>query len=301
MPLPNYFNLIDEEEYLRGYVEYNADFSDTQEFHFELSYAKTTNPNIDAGNSLPNGGKRATATNTFPAFPNGAFTVPYTQNLYNAAGVAMVGTTAVNPYAAEFFNRLNANRAAAGLAPVAAANLLTHNQWRPLMFGPNGLFEGGHRVRSARSASASAARSRLSGEFTRGRPVQLGFRKARPTSTRRTYSEYTNTVAAPGLDDLAPAGRAERLWRRVLRRDRPRRDELCQRPRRYDASVGIQSDTAPGTNGCEYFNPFASSFANSFVNGAANPSYGGASFENSAALLRLDDARPPLRDAPTAR
>lgn len=282
VPLPNYFNLIDEEEYLRGYMEFNADFSDTQEFHFELSYAKTTNPNINAGNSLPNGGKRATATNTFPAFPNGAFTVPYAQNLYSATG-AVVGTAPVNPFAAEFFNRLNANRIASGLAPVAPGNLLTHNQWRPLMFGPNSLFEGGHRVERQERERFGGSIS-LSGEFT-----PEGLFAWVPEGTTYdysgTYSEYTNLSQRPDWiisrlqDALNGYGGAS-----CAAVDRVPTNYTSAAA--YDASVGIQSDTAPGTNGCQYFNPFASSFANSFVNGAANPSYAGSAFENSPALLR---------------
>lgn len=282
VPLPNYFNLIDEEEYLRGHIEYNVDFSDTQELHFELSYAKTTNPNINTGNSLPNGGKRATATNTFAAFPNGAFTVPYTQTLYNAAGVA-TGTSAANPYAVEFFNRLNANRAAAGLAAVTPANLLTHNQWRPLMFGPNNLFEGGHRVERQERERFGGSIS-LKGDFTKG-----GLFGWLPEGTTYeysgTYSEYTNLSQRPDWiisrmqDALRGYGGAG-----CAAIDRVATDYSSAAA--YDRTVGIQSDTAPGTNGCQYYNPFASSFANSFVNGAANPSYAGAGFENSTELLR---------------
>src|SRR5262249_5924786 len=36
---------------------------------------------------------------------------------------------------------------------------------------------------------------------------------------------------------------------------------------------GIQSDQAPGTNGCQWLNPFASSFSTSIMNGAANPQF----------------------------
>src|SRR5262249_32088912 len=41
----------------------------------------------------------------------------------------------------------------------------------------------------------------------------------------------------------------------------------------YTRTVGIQSDTAPGTNGCQWFNPFQSNFATSIVNGAVNPNF----------------------------
>jgi iron complex outermembrane recepter protein len=73
--LPQYFNLIDEEKYLRGYLEYNSDFSNTQEFHVELHYAKTLNPNIQSGPSLPSGGVRAMDTARTSLI--GGFQVPY--------------------------------------------------------------------------------------------------------------------------------------------------------------------------------------------------------------------------------
>ena len=55
-------------------------------------------------------------------------------------------------------------------------------------------------------------------------------------------------------------------------------------PEAYSRTIGIQSDTAPGTNGCLFLNPFMSSFATSIATGAANPQYGGAAFENSKEL-----------------
>src|SRR5262249_24112376 len=41
----------------------------------------------------------------------------------------------------------------------------------------------------------------------------------------------------------------------------------------YNPTVGIQSDTTPGTGGCQWFNPFAINFATSVINGAANPQF----------------------------
>lgn len=41
----------------------------------------------------------------------------------------------------------------------------------------------------------------------------------------------------------------------------------------YNRTIGIQSDTAPGSNGCLWFNPFQSNFQNSIFNGAANPNF----------------------------
>lgn len=280
--LPPYFNLIDEEKYTRAYFEYNSDFNDHQRFHFELAYAKTDNPNVQAGNSLPNGGKRATATNTFPAFANGAFTVPYTQPIYNAAG-AVVGTSGANPYLVEFFNRA---RAGGRINPaVPYQNVLTHNQWRPLMFGPNSLYPGGHREEVQERERFGGSIS-LQGEFIKEGLFGQFLPEAMNTTYEfaATYSEYANYQSRPDwlisrLQDALRGyggpgcGAVDRVATSFAS------------AAAYDASVGIQSDTAPGTNGCEYFNPFASSFENSFISGGANPSYAGAGFENSTALL----------------
>jgi iron complex outermembrane receptor protein len=278
--IPPYWNLIDEESYYRGFLSYDMDFSDTQQIHFELAYGKTDNPRIMAGNSLPNGGKRATATNTIAAFPNGAFTVPYTQAIYNAAGV-QTGTSAPNPYVVEFFNRARASGRVSSALPYQS--LLVHNQWRPLMFGPNALYENGHRYERQQRESWNGAVA-LTGDFTEDGFFGRFLPDGTNYSLSATYANYQQEEQRPDwlisrLQD-ALRGYGGPGCNAV---DRVATDYSSVA--RYDATVGIQSDTAPGTNGCQYFNPFASSFAYSFVNGAANPAYGGAGFENSRELL----------------
>ncbi|RYG36658.1 MAG: hypothetical protein EON93_04765 [Burkholderiales bacterium] len=54
----------------------------------------------------------------------------------------------------------------------------------------------------------------------------------------------------------------------------------------YDRSVGIQSDTAPGTDGCQYFNPFASSYETNIASGVSNAAYAGAAFQNTPEMMR---------------
>jgi hypothetical protein len=41
----------------------------------------------------------------------------------------------------------------------------------------------------------------------------------------------------------------------------------------YNRTVGIQSNAAPGSGGCQWFNPFASGWATSVVTGTANPQF----------------------------
>ena len=275
--LPQYFNLIDEEKYLRGYLEYNSDFSNTQEFHVELHYAKTLNPNIQSGPSLPSGGVRAMDTARTSLI--GGFQVPYAQPYYNAAGV--LAGTVVNPYAAEFYDRAAAN----GYTTGTRGTLLTSNQWRPQMFGGNALYPNSHRQESQERERFGAVIS-TRGDFTDGGTLGLG--RFLPENTTyefsATYSQYTNTAQRPDYI-------VSRLQNALRGYGGPGCDAVDRVPTNYassaafDASVGIQSDTQPGTNGCQWFNPFASSFATSTVNGAANPAYAGAGYENSVELL----------------
>src|SRR5690606_30126265 len=59
---------------------------------------------------------------------------------------------------------------------------------------------------------------------------------------------------------------------------------------RFNSTIGTQSDTAPGTNGCLFFNPFNSSWETSLLTGADNSVasggiYGGAAYENPRELM----------------
>ena len=70
----------------------------------------------------------------------------------------------------------------------------------------------------------------------------------------------------------------------------------------YNRTVGIQSDRAPGVNGCQWFNPFASGFQTSIANGAANPQFNAGTIAGPADRLcqphrtdGLDDRRPRCR------
>lgn len=303
VPLAPYFNLIDEEIYTRGYFEYNADFSDTMEFHAELAYAKTENPNIKTGASIPNGGKRAQeGIRSFQNLGWGLYRIPYSQATYSAAGVA-TGSTFLNPFAVDFYNRNPTSSTAAlgtGIGAGAAAartDLYTQYgyQWRPLMFGGHPLYEGNHRQEKQQRERFGGSLS-LSGEFTEEGLIGRFLPAGTTFDYSATYNQYTNEATRPDwiVSRLqnALAGYGGPNCNAV---DRVATDYTSAT--RFDQTVGIQSDTAPGTNGCEYFNPFSSSFAYSFVNGAANPEFNAgnpnairsgltqSSYQNSAALL----------------
>lgn len=290
--LPQFFNLIDEEEYIRGYLEYNSAVSDTMDFHFELSYAKTTNPNIKSGPSLPSGGVRA--TDTLRASLIGGFQVPYSQPTYNAAGQS-TGQIFVNPFAEEFYNRAVANGLMSAAAP--RGTLLTSNQWRPLMFGGNPLYPNNHRQERQQRERFGGSMS-LSGDFTKEGLIGRFLPEDTTYEFAATYSQYVNEASRPEFI-------VSRLQNALRGYGGPGCNAIDRVPTQYlnpttglpdsalfDRTVGIQSDTAPGTNGCEYFNPFASSFPTSVVNGAPNPAFNGgdpagpqSSYQNSVAMM----------------
>jgi outer membrane receptor protein involved in Fe transport len=302
----NTYNLIDEEEYYRGYAEYNGDLNDSTRFHFEASYAKTLDPNIQTGNSLPSGGN---VPNIYSGAVStgGAFSIPLFQPTYSAAGVAAAACTAanyastpscnLNPFAIEFFQRA----AATGVYTGAPNNLdtSTYYRWRPLMFGPSGAFDSGYRTeKQDRERWGGAVNLKgtfeKDGLFGRFLPRKTGFEYT------AYYNQYTDTATRPDFI-------VSRLQNALNGYGGPGCGALDRVPTNYtsnatyDATIGIQSDTKPGTNGCEYYNPFASSFATSVINGAANPAFNAGnpnsllpagqtvtntSFVNSEALMR---------------
>jgi hypothetical protein len=319
-----YYNLVEDMTYLRGYFEFNSDITDTLEFHAEVQYAKTDTPHFASTPSLANGQKRATeaspSTTGFTSQVVGYFTVPYTQQLYNTVG-APTGTV-INPYAEEFFNRTIATGTAYGANNTAAVapvrgDLLTTDAWRPVFGGGNPMYPDDLRYEASQRERWGGA-LQLKGDFT-----QDGFfgRFLPPETTfdySASYSLYSNVLqrsdyslsrmqnalrgyggAGCNAVDRVPTA----IGRIPDRSEFPGATLPVGNPTRtlgdqqfatavaavrlaYDQSVGIQSDTAPGTNGCKYFNPFASSFDANRLNGAANTAYGGAAFENSPELMR---------------
>jgi iron complex outermembrane receptor protein len=176
------------------------------------------------------------------------------------------------------------------------------------MFGPNNLFPGGRRTEKQQRERWGGAIG-VSGDFAEDSLVgqwlpenttyafSAYYNQYQQESTRPDWivSRLQNALNGYGGPDCQAIDRVPTVYTRI-----PDRSEfaagaagttafnaaVAAANQAYDSTVGIQSDTAPGTNGCQYFNPFASSFQTSFINGAANPASGGAAFENSEALLR---------------
>jgi iron complex outermembrane recepter protein len=297
------YNFLEKETYTRGYLEANFDLSDSQEIHFEVNYAKTDNPYVRTPPTLGNGSTRATETRP-QGSTLGAYNIPHQISVYNAQGVAT--GTVINPYTNEFYNRA----AAAGLFnnALTRGDLSPSGQWRPVMAGGNAGYEDGRRFETNLREAFGGVIS-LSGEFTEdglfgrflpenttyefsatyrlnsvniSRPVIL---KSRLQNALRGYGGpackaidrvATFTQPMPERSQFAAGAAGDAAFNQAVYNAR-----LA-----YDRSVGIQSDTAPGTNGCQFFNPFISSFATNLFTGAPNPAYAGAAFQNSPELMR---------------
>lgn len=298
-----FYNLLEEETYLRGYAEFNANLSDTMDFHIGINYAKTDQPKFGITPSLPNGGKSALATSTpitaFGVGSAGWMAVPYTQPIYNLAGQP-TGATAMNPFVQEFFNRAIATGAAS--PSVVRGALELPSSWRPVWAGQNAKFGDNNGIRyESNQREYFGGQMELKGEFTSdgffGRFLPEGttynysatYAMSYATQKRPDFvmSRLLNALRGYGGAECKAVDRVPTIIGRIPQRtDYPLgaagtaaynaailAANVAQMRAEYDRTVGIQSDTAPGTNGCMYFNPFASSFQISSINGGTNPAY----------------------------
>jgi iron complex outermembrane recepter protein len=296
------YNFLEHETYTRGYLETNFDLTDTQSIHFELNYAKTDNPYVRTPPTLGNGGTRATearpAGNTL-----GTYNIPYQIPVYNALGTT-VTSTVTNPYANEFYNRAFANGLITSTVNSSRGDLSPSGQWRPVMAGGNSGYEDGKRYEWTQRETFGGVLS-LKGEFTEdgflgrflpenttyelsGTYRLYSFLQSRPTILK---SRLENALRGYGGPECKAIDRVATVTVPLPERSQFATQALYEQAvftarQNYDRSVGIQSDTAPGTNGCQFFNPFISSYQTNLFTGAPNTAYAGAGFQNSPELMR---------------
>lgn len=290
-PLTQLFDLINEEVYTRGYLEYNSDISNSMRFHFELAYAKTENPNIKTGTQAPSSGNVAQTSGT------AAYSIPYRVPTYSPTGAPLVANCAgavipvgcvQNPFVQEFYDRAIRNGTYTGAARTDL-DPVNFFQWRPSGIGPNGASPTGFHLDKQRRERWGAA-VKLSGEFVEDglfsflTEANTGYELSAYYSQYRQTSERPDVIISRLQDALNGYGGAG-----CQAIDRVPTNYASTTT--YDATIGIQSDAAPGRNGCVFFNPFASAYQQGVVGGsnpAFNPAnaatYGVASFENSPEL-----------------
>ncbi|MFT3721984.1 MAG: TonB-dependent receptor [Hyphomonadaceae bacterium] len=262
-PQAPFQNLVNEYDQVQAYVEYNGNITDSMEFHFDVNYSKSKT----LQQQIPIGPANATAIDrTFSALCGGCnYVVPVQVQTFNTAGVG-TGTFVQNPFIADFRTRTGTSTTT---LPATAALYMGLN-WRPFMFGGYPL-EGSGLKTDVFERDSFITNIGINGEFTEDNLLG-SFLSGVHYDVSAQYNQYLNTYHQPDVF-------ASRLQNALLGYGGPNCNAVDRVPTDYSSSaaynrtVGVQSETAPGTGGCQWFNPFASAFATSVANGAANPQY----------------------------
>lgn len=264
-------NIVNESDTYKAYLEYNGDISDNMEFHFDVNYSKskTLQQQIPIGPASATAIDRA-STGTRPGFTANScfgcnYVVPVQVQTYSTAG-AGTGVFTQNPFIADFMSRTGTTTTT--LPTTGALYMGTH--WRPFLFGGDPLENNGPKVDTFERDSF-IANVGVKGEFTEDN-LFGGLLNGVSYDISGQYNQYLNTYAQPDVF-------ASRLQNAMLGYGGPNCNAADRLPTdytsaaSYNRTVGVQSTVAPGTGGCQWFNPFASAWQTSFANGAANPQY----------------------------
>jgi iron complex outermembrane recepter protein len=279
--IPDYLlgaDLVSEFTSHKVYIEANTDITDSMEFHIEGLYSKQETDRRDTPSSpaqnravlTPTGGTGTTICGTgFSCI----FAIPGAVPLYNTAGAVVAGQATRNPFIDDFQTRT-------GRVIANTDALYTGLLWRPFGLQGNPQYDDGlsHNIVQRERFQVNAA---LKGQFTKD--SWLGFLDGTNYEFSSQFNFYDQTQTYWDLS-------MSRYQNALLGYGGP----TCQAKDRvatnytsattYNQTVGIQSDTRPGTNGCEWLNPFASNFQTSIANGAVNPQYNANLPQSSAQL-----------------
>lgn len=280
----DYEDLINKKNQFRVYGEFNVDMSDTMEFHADVLYSKRQEDARNIGSTpiiTPHGAVVNNVNATMAALCGGVacnYVVPFDVRVYNANGVS-TGQTVRNPFASDFLART-------GL-PGNTAAVYNSTAWQPFGAAPNPLFDDGYRHQIT-TRERYQANIGVKGEFTKG-----GFFGDLLNGIKYDYALQANQY---GEFFYNPDLIISRLQNALLGYGGASCQAIDRVPIDYTSAasfnrtVGIQSDTRPGTNGCEFFNPFASSFQTSVL-GGTNPQYGGVGAPLGAAATGWENSR----------
>src|SRR5690606_5283957 len=254
----------------------NADLTETMEFHIDGLYSKSETIAVAPPSGGPNG---PTVDNTISTTAcllaqSCYYVIPRRVQVYDDAGAA-TGAFVSNPFMGDFLTRTGATTGATGA-------LYTSSAFRPYYFGGNPMYEDG-RERQTFQRERIQINTGVKGEFQS--EGWLGFLNGINYDYAAQFNQYSDTRRLPSVFK-------SRLQNALLGYGGPNCEAVDRvatdfsSAAAYNRTIGIQSDTAPGTNGCEFFNPFASAWAVSIANGAPNPQYGGAAYENSLGMAQ---------------
>ncbi len=291
-PQAPFQSLVNDNTQTRAYAEFNGDISDDMEFHWDVSYSTsdsrearvpidpTSVQAIDRSADVATG-RRGFAGGACTS--NCAYVIPVQTPVWTTTGVpATTGVTSVrNPFIDDFMTRTGTS---AATLPATGALYMGAN-WRPFMFGGNPMYGDGRR-RDQFERESLITNAGIKGKFTEDTwigPWLAGINY----DFSGQYNQYMNTYHQPDMF-------AARLQNALMGYGGPNCDAIDRVPTdytsaaSYNRTVGIQSSTLPGTGGCQWFNPFASSFTTSVVNGAANPQFNAG----APVLIAGSTARP---------
>lgn len=273
-PQAPFQSLVNESTQSRFYSEFNADITDTLEVGFSAAYSQSTSITLrtptDAAAGTALAIDRATDSAARRGFTtNNCFAcnyvVPVEVQNFSTAGAAL-GTFVRNPFIDDFIART-------GTTPVALPDngaLYMGTHWRPFSFGGHPLAESGRRENKFERESIIID-ARVKGKF--GDKTLAGFLTNDASfEFSGNFNEYVYTVHQPDIF-------TSRLQNALLGYGGASCNAIDRVPTdytsvaSYNRTVGIQSDARAGANGCQWFNPFASGFATSIVNGAPNPQF----------------------------
>ncbi|HEV7693620.1 MAG TPA: TonB-dependent receptor [Hyphomonadaceae bacterium] len=306
LPLANIYSLVNEDESHRAFAEINLDVNDHMEVSANILYSSLSSVGADApseqvsnGATIPFGvSPLAPQQNSTTCSTGCGYMIPINTPVYNATGTAITGSVR-NPYVNDFLTRSGLNPASYGLGD----GLYVGPGWRPILWGGNSMSDDGRNkghVQRERLALATEAK----GQFTEG--GLLGFLNGinynysaqfnkQQTTTKENYllgSRLQNALMGYGGPSCGAVDRVATNYGAVPAALTTTNSQAANSDRaRFNSTIGTQSNTAPGTDGCFFFNPFNSSWQTSLINGADNSVahggiYGGAAYENSPELVR---------------
>ncbi len=235
-----YYNLVEENDIYRGYLQLNADVTDKVRFHMDVSYGQVLSPQVFGSPAQPVIRGPAMATGS-----TNQFYVPIE-----------------NPYAAQFA-AANGIAGASGFTPVTY-RLLAHGGNAYLGEG-NG-FGVPDKVKNEVWRVSTGLNGDLGDLASFARDV--GFDFAVTYNEQVSFNTHPDTIGYRLQQALAGFGGPN-----------------CQASDLDPARFGTQNPAAAGQNGCQWWNPFSSSFAGQPVLGLSNPNYV-AGTENPEDLTR---------------
>tara|TARA_X000000950_G_scaffold231781_1_gene280475 strand:+ start:17752 stop:20805 length:3054 start_codon:yes stop_codon:yes gene_type:complete len=231
----SYYNLVEDQDIYRVYSQLDTVINENMNFHADFSYGQVDVPHVFGSPSLPT--TQGPATGTGASFQ---YSVPTT-----------------NPYVAEFVTRTGVNTT---IPASAFAGQYVAFLTRPFAHNGNPVMGRGEGFGSAASVSnqvwrMSAGIDGTLGDFFGrfsdiGYDVAVTYNSSRSTNTNPDYLGYRLQEALNGFGG-----------------------PNCAAADLDSSQLGTQNPAEAGQNGCLWYNPFASAFAEQPELGLANPNY----------------------------